>query len=312
MQLTRFTQFLRSRQPIGQRLESSLGSKHAWYQGLSIRCSVFPGQNNRYRAESQELCHNYGLFYVCRVRFLMVKSFNFNVLLILLVSFPYLALGADEAVPADSTLEQDMGYFYGFSFGNMLKDGGSPDVDVESLLKGLNDSLAGNPPALADDRREKVYQEVRDRQLRTQEAKKAVQDAQEEAALVQVETNLANAEAFLMENATREGVKTTPSGLQYEVLVDAGGKRPAATSRVSVNYVGSFIDGSVFDQSGDKPVEFGLEQVVAGWTEGLQLMGIGDKFRFYLHPDLAYGAGSVGPIPPNSLLVFDVELLDIR
>ena len=242
----------------------------------------------------------------------MVKSFNFNVLLILLVSFPYLALGADEAVPADSTLEQDMGYFYGFSFGNMLKDGGSPDVDVESLLKGLNDSLAGNPPALADDRREKVYQEVRDRQLRTQEAKKAVQDAQEEAALVQVETNLANAEAFLMENATREGVKTTPSGLQYEVLVDAGGKRPAATSRVSVNYVGSFIDGSVFDQSGDKPVEFGLEQVVAGWTEGLQLMGIGDKFRFYLHPDLAYGAGSVGPIPPNSLLVFDVELLDIR
>jgi len=242
----------------------------------------------------------------------MMKSFYFNTLLIFLVTFPCLALGAEEAVPADSTLDRDMGYFYGFSFGNMLKDGGSPNVDVESLLKGLNDSLADNPPALADDRREKVYQEVRARQLRTQEAKKAVQDAQEKVALAQVEINLANAEAFLTENATREGVQTTPTGLQYEVLVNAGGKRPLATSRVTVSYIGSFLDGNVFDQSGDKPVEFGLEQVVAGWTEGLQLMGIGDKFRFYLHPELAYGAGSVGPIPPNSLLVFDVELLEIR
>ena len=83
------------------------------------------------------------------------------------------------------------------------------------------------------------------------------------------------------------------------------------TSRVAVRYTGTFIDGNVFDQSGDEPVEFGLQQVVAGWTEGLQLMGIGDKFRFYLHPDLAYGVGSVGSIPPNSLLVFDVELLEI-
>ncbi|MDC0068481.1 FKBP-type peptidyl-prolyl cis-trans isomerase [Gammaproteobacteria bacterium] len=242
----------------------------------------------------------------------MIKSFKFNVLLVFLLCFPSLALGEEEVVSADSILERDMGYFYGFSFGNMLKDGGSPDVDVASLLKGLNDSLANNPPALADDRRENVYQEVRARQLRAQEAKKAVQDEQEKVTLVQVETNLANAEAFLAENATREGVQTTSTGLQYEVLVNAGGKRPAATSRVSVSYIGSFIDGGVFEQSGDKPVEFGLEQVVAGWTEGLQLMGIGDKFRFFLHPDLAYGAGSVGPIPPNSLLVFDVELLDIR
>ncbi|MDG1230915.1 MAG: FKBP-type peptidyl-prolyl cis-trans isomerase [Pseudomonadales bacterium] len=242
----------------------------------------------------------------------MVKSFYFNSLLVFLVVFSNLALAAEEAMPADSALERDMGYFYGFSFGNMLKDGGSPNVDVESLLKGLNDSLANNPPALADDRREKVYQEVRARQLRTQEVKKAAQDAQEKVALAQVEINLANAEAFLAENATRKGVQTTPSGLQYEVLVEAGGKRPIATSRVSVTYVGSFVDGGVFDQSGDNPVEFGLEQVVVGWTEGLQLMGIGDKFRFYLHPDLAYGAGSVGPIPPNSLLVFEVELLAIK
>ena len=205
-----------------------------------------------------------------------------------------------------------MGYFYGFSFGNMLKDGGSADADVESLLKGLNDSLADNTPALSDDQREKVYEEVRARQLRSQEAKKAVQDAREKVALAQGEINLANAEAFLAENATRESIQTTHTGLQYEVLVDVGGKRPSAISRVVVNYIGSFTDGDVFDQSGDNPVEFGLEQVIVGWTEGLQLMGVGDKFRFYLHPDLAYGAGSVGSIPPNSLLVFDVELLEIK
>lgn len=242
----------------------------------------------------------------------MIKFSYFNVLSMLLVSYSCVALAAEETVPVESTLERDMGYFYGYSFGNMLKDGGSVDVDVESLLKGLNDSLADNPPELGGDQREKVYQEVRARQLRTQNAKKAAQEAQEKVALAQAEINLANAETFLAENATREGVQTTPTGLQYEVLVDAGGKNPSAISRVVVNYVGSLNDGSVFDESGDNPAEFGLQQVIAGWTEGLQLMGVGDKFRFYLHPDLAYGAGSVGRIPPNSLLIFDIDLLEIR
>ena len=262
----------------------------------------------------------------------MLKYLNFNVLLILLVVSPGLAFGATEvaaaevaaadaaaadaaaadAAAAEDTLEQDMSYFYGFSFGNMLKDGGTPIIDIDSLLKGLNDSLADNPPALADERRERVYDEVRARQVSIQETKKAALAEQEKAALAQGEINLANAEAFLAENATREGIQITPSGLQYEVQVNAGGERPSATSRVAVTYKGSFTDGSVFDQSGDEPVEFGLQQVIAGWTEGLQLMGIGDKFRFYLHPELAYGAGSVGGVPPNSLLVFDVELLDIK
>jgi FKBP-type peptidyl-prolyl cis-trans isomerase len=242
----------------------------------------------------------------------MVKLFYFNMLSVFLVAFSCVAHGAEETVPADSTLERDMGYFYGFSFGNMLKDGGSADVDVESLLEGLNDSLADNLPALDGDRREKVYEEVRARQQGTQDAKKAAQDAEEKVALAQGEVNLANAETFLTENATREGVKTTSTGLQYEMLVDAGGKRPSLANRVVVNYVGSFRDGNIFDQSGDNPAEFGLQQVIVGWTEGLQLMGVGDKFRFYLHPDLAYGAGSVGRIPPNSLLLFDIELLEIR
>jgi len=242
----------------------------------------------------------------------MIKSFYFNALLSCAISFSSTVLGAEEIEAADSTLKRDMGYFWGFTFGNMLKDGDSADADVESLLKGLNDSLADNPPALSDDQREKVYEEVQARQLRSQEAKKAAQDVQEKVALAQGEINLANAEAFLAENATRESIQTTPTGLQYEVLVDAGGKRPSAISRVVVNYIGSFTGGNVFDQSGDNPVEFGLEQVIVGWTEGLQLMGVGDKFRFYLHPDLAYGPGSVGGIPPNSVLVFDIELLEIR
>jgi len=242
----------------------------------------------------------------------MIKPFCFNVLAILIVVFPCLTFGAEEATTDDSTLEQDLGYFYGYSFGNMLKDSGSRNVDVESLLKGLYDSLVDKPPGLAVDRREKVQEEVQARLLSTQEAKKAAQDEQETLALAQGEITLANAEAFLTENAIREGVQTTPTGLQYEVLFDAeGGERPLVTSRVAVRYTGTFTDGNVFDQSGDEPVEFGLQQVVAGWTEGLQLMGIGDKFRFYLHPDLAYGVGSVGSIPPNSLLVFDVELLEI-
>ena len=250
----------------------------------------------------------------------MIKPFCFNVLAILIVVFPCLTFGAEEATTDDSTLEQDLGYFYGYSFGNMLKDSGSRNVDVESLLKGLYDSLVDKPPGLAVDRREKVQEEVQARLLSTQEAKKAAQDEQETLALAQGEITLANAETFLTENAIREGVQTTPTGLQYEVLVDAvspfvsmfwGGERPLVTSRVAVRYTGTFTDGNVFDQSGNEPVEFGLQQVVAGWTEGLQLMGVGDRFRFYLHPDLAYGAGSVGSIPPNSLLVFDVELLEI-
>lgn len=273
---------------------------------------MFCGYNGRCWATLWDLCHNPAFFQAIRASFQMMKSFYFNALFIFLVVYSGMASGAEETAPTESTLNRDMGYFYGYSFGNMLKDGGSVDVDVESLLEGLKDSLADNPPALDGDRREMVYREVRARQLRTQEAKKAAQAAQEEVAQAQSEINLANADAFLIENGTREGVQTTPTGLQYEVLVEEGGKHPSAISRVVVNYVGSFPDGGIFDQSGDNPAEFGLQQVIAGWTEGLQLMGVGDKFRFYLHPDLAYGAGSVGSIPPNSLLVFDIELLEIK
>ena len=121
-------------------------------------------------------------------------------------------------------------------------------------------------------------------------------------------------EKFLAENALREGVTTTESGLQYEVIKMGRGKKPAATDRVKVHYHGTLIDGTVFDSSVERgePIVFGLNQVIKGWTEGVQLMPIGSKFRFYIPQELGYGAQNAGSIPPYSTLIFEVELLDIE
>jgi peptidylprolyl isomerase len=131
------------------------------------------------------------------------------------------------------------------------------------------------------------------------------------------ERNLAAAEKFLADNAKKAGVKTTKSGLQYEVLAEgpSGGKSPTDANKVSVHYEGRLIDGSVFDSSiaRGEPIEFPLARVIPGWTEGVQLMSEGDKFRFYIPPALAYGEQGTpgGPIGPNEALVFDVELLKV-
>ena len=121
-------------------------------------------------------------------------------------------------------------------------------------------------------------------------------------------------EKFLAENALREGVTTTESGLQYEVIKMGRGKKPAATDRVKVHYHGTLIDGTVFDSSVERgePIVFGLNQVIKGWTEGVQLMPIGSKFRFYIPQELGYGAQNAGSIPPYSTLIFEVELRGIE
>lgn len=119
--------------------------------------------------------------------------------------------------------------------------------------------------------------------------------------------------AFLEKNKTEDGVQTTASGLQYKVLVEGtGDSHPTATSKVKVHYHGTLIDGTVFDSSVDRgePIEFGLNQVIKGWTEGVQLMVVGEKTRFFIPSELAYGNGSAGVITPGSTLIFDVELLD--
>ena len=127
--------------------------------------------------------------------------------------------------------------------------------------------------------------------------------------------NVLAGQAFLADNAKKEGVTTTASGLQYLVLkAGTGSQHPAASDRVKVHYHGSLIDGSVFDSSVDRgePITFGLNQVIKGWTEGLQLMVVGEKARLFIPPELAYGNRSAGSIPPGSTLIFDVELLGIN
>ena len=129
------------------------------------------------------------------------------------------------------------------------------------------------------------------------------------------EVNFATGQAFLAENGTKDGVITTESGLQYKVLQEGTGTvHPEANSKVRVHYHGSLIDGSVFDSSVDRgePISFGLNQVIKGWTEGVQLMVEGQKVRLFVPSNLGYGKSGSGPIPPASVLIFDVELLEIQ
>jgi len=144
------------------------------------------------------------------------------------------------------------------------------------------------------------------------------QNKQKEDAVKRQESAQANkeeGEKFLAENKSKEGIVTTESGLQYSVLKEGSGAVPTTSSKVKVHYHGTLIDGTVFDSSVDKgtPAEFGVTQVIKGWTEGLQLMNVGSKYKFYIPSNLAYGANPRpgGAIQPNSTLIFDVELLEI-
>jgi len=125
--------------------------------------------------------------------------------------------------------------------------------------------------------------------------------------------NIDEGEKFLADNKKREGVQETASGLQYEVITMGTGAKPTAVDMVKVHYTGKLLDSTTFDSSVDRgePVEFGVNQVIQGWQEGLQLMPVGSKFKFYIPYELAYGEQGTGPIPPFATLVFDVELLDI-
>ena len=178
------------------------------------------------------------------------------------------------------------------------------EIDSAALINALQTVLAGEEPALAQEEYAQNMQKFQ------QEVQSAGQKAMKEAA----ENNRAAGKEFLAANAKKEGVKTTASGLQYMVLAEGNGPKPAKTSKVRVHYTGTLIDGKVFDSSVQRgePAEFGLNQVIAGWTEGLQLMSTGAKYRFFIPAELAYGdRGAPGAIPPCAALIFDVELLAI-
>ncbi len=140
-----------------------------------------------------------------------------------------------------------------------------------------------------------------------------MQNRQAEKMKMQYGKNIDEGEKFLAENKKREGVKETASGLQYEVITMGTGARPGPEETVKVHYTGTLMDGTKFDSSIDRnePATFGVNQVIKGWQEGIQLMPVGSKFKFYVPYELAYGANGTGPIPPYSTLIFEVELLDI-
>ncbi len=205
-----------------------------------------------------------------------------------------------EAVAVNPELEQNISYFFGYALGNNLLQGGVKGIIFPQMQMGMEDAMSGKQANLSQEQQAAVIAEIQSRQKTAQEAA--------------LSAGLEAAQQFLAENAKRDGVKVTESGLQYEVLSEGTGKSPVATDTVKVHYVGTLIDGNEFDSSirRGEPAEFVLNQVIPGWTEGLQLMKEGAKYRFTLAPELAYGPGGTRGIPPNSVLIFEVELLEVK
>jgi FKBP-type peptidyl-prolyl cis-trans isomerase FklB len=172
------------------------------------------------------------------------------------------------------------------------------------VAKGVQDALAGGQPAMP---REEIGQVLRE--LRDQAAAEMRQRREEMG-----RRNLTQGKAFLAENAKREGVKELPSGLQYQVLAEGKGASPKSTDTVTVHYRGTLVDGTEFDSSyaRNKPATFRVEGVIPGWTEALQLMQEGARWKVFIPPMLAYGERGAGRIGPNSTLVFEVELISIE
>ena len=191
-----------------------------------------------------------------------------------------------------------LSYSLGILLGQNLQSQGFDKIDEQSLVEGIHDMLAGNEP-----------------QVSMEEANTIIQQYMEKKQAAQYEGNIAEGKAFLETNAQREEVKVTPSGLQYEVLTEGTGAKPGATDKVTVHYHGMLIDGTVFDSSVDRgqPATFGVNQVIKGWTEALQMMPEGSKWKLYIPSDLAYGPRGAGPkIGPYATLIFEVELLKVN
>ncbi len=198
-----------------------------------------------------------------------------------------------------------LSYALGLGIGQQLKQMGLKDVlKVEDFSQSIIDVLTDADLKVSHAEGQKI---VNDFFQKLEDVKRAEAAEAGKAAK-------ADGEKFLAENAKKAGVITTASGLQYEVLTEGTGKKPKATDKVRCHYEGRLIDGTVFDSSyqRNEPADFGLQQVIAGWTEGVQLMAEGAKYRFYIPYMLAYGEGGAGAlIPPFSALIFDVELIKV-
>ena len=202
-----------------------------------------------------------------------------------------------------SSISEQVGYSFGYSFGRSNADA-MKDMDLDAFVQGLKASSQGQTATLTDEEMTRVLTQFK----RRAEAKQLIELKQK------AEQNAKIGAAFLVDNAKKADVKVTKSGLQYQVLKEGQGKSPKVNSTVKVDYEGRLIDGTVFDSSiaRNQPASFQVSQVIQGWTEGLQLMKEGAKYRFFIPANLAYGQiGSGDAIEPNSTLIFDVELIEI-
>ena len=188
-------------------------------------------------------------------------------------------------------------YAIGLGIGQNLLSMGAKGIVVEDFAQAIKDVIEGNQTAITHEEAREIVNKYFE-ELQTKMSAAAIEQGQ----------------AFLDENAKKEGVVTLPSGLQYEIITEGTGDKAAATDQVQCHYEGKLLDGSVFDSSykRNQPATFGVNQVIPGWVEALQLMPAGSKWRLYIPSDLAYGAQGAGDvIPPHSTLIFDVELLDV-
>lgn len=199
-----------------------------------------------------------------------------------------------------TTLTQRLSYIVGENLAHQLKND-NLELDAEVVALAVSDVMAGQPSRLTDAEKQTAVEQVQ----KESQAKQLAAQAK----------NKADGVAFLVENAKKEGVITTASGLQYKALVTGNGAKPVPSDRVKVHYRGTLIDGTVFDSSYDRgePIVFPVTGVISGWVEGLQLMNVGSKFELAIPSELAYGANGSGPvIGPDATLIFEVELLGIE
>lgn len=193
---------------------------------------------------------------------------------------------------------EKVSYALGLSIGNNLLGSGIKDLNTEEFIKAVKTVMAGEKP-------EMTYEE----------AKQVLDTFFHDLANKINEKNIQAGKDFLEKNKTQDGVVELASGLQYQILTSGSGKSPSITNRVKCHYTGMLLDGTVFDSSVQRgePAEFGVNQVIAGWTEALQLMKEGDKWRLFIPSDMAYGARGAGnSIPPHATLIFDVELIEVK
>jgi len=203
------------------------------------------------------------------------------------------------------TQEEKNSYAIGVNIGESLKSSGL-DIVSEPFIEGLLDALKGTSKFTMEEL-DACFQNIQEKMTAKQNQEMAIQGQE-------MEVEKEKGRAFLAENKKRAGVIETASGLQYEVMVMGNGPKPVATDKVQVHYTGKTLEGQVFDSSVERgqPIDFALNQVIRGWTEGVQLMPVGSKYMLYIPSDLAYGDGGRGGfIKPGAMLIFEVELLDI-